>query len=403
MRRIGVAVVLLAVFACMSACGKEQVQLSVWGPESSRELVAEMTTTFQEAYADRAEITITYGVEDEDTLKETVVSNPNAVADVFVFPNDQLSELVAQGILLPITSNTESIIAANGGSSSAAVKSASAGDTLYAYPMTASNGYFMYYDKSFFTEEDVKSLDRMLQVADEHDKKLSMEWSSGWYLYSFFAGAGMELHMDESGQNVCNFNTTEGAYTGVDVMNAMLRIAEHPGFVNADNDKFVEGMCDGSIIAGVNGTWNAKTIEEALGENYAACKLPTYTLKDEQVQMKSFAGYKLVGVNAQTENPEWAMLFGEWVTNYDNQVLRFETIGEGPSNTAAGESEQVLKAPAIMALSHQAEFAVVQNVGDAYWQPMVVLGTVVASGNPDEMDLQKLLDDTVKEITAEPK
>ena len=58
-------------------------------------------------------------------------------------------------------------------------------EKLYGYPMTADNGYFMYYNKDYFTEEDVKSLDTMLSVAQAAGKKVAMEFNSGWYLYSF--------------------------------------------------------------------------------------------------------------------------------------------------------------------------------------------------------------------------
>lgn len=44
---------------------------------------------------------------------------------------------------------------------------------------------FMYYNKDYFTEEDVKSLDKMLSVAQAAGKKVAMEFNSGWYLYSF--------------------------------------------------------------------------------------------------------------------------------------------------------------------------------------------------------------------------
>lgn len=64
----------------------------------------------------------------------------------------------------------------------------------------------------------------------------------------------------------------------------------------ADAD-IVSGIKDGSCCAAISGTWNAKTAQETWGDNYAATKLPTYTLNGEQVQMASFSGYKLVGVN----------------------------------------------------------------------------------------------------------
>ena len=41
--------------------------------------------------------------------------------------------------------------------------------------MTADNGYFLYYDKSYFTEDDVKTMDRILEVAEAAGKEFSME------------------------------------------------------------------------------------------------------------------------------------------------------------------------------------------------------------------------------------
>ena len=46
-----------------------------------------------------------------------------------------------------------------------AVAAASVNDTLYAYPMTADNGYFLYYDKNYPTEEDVQTMDGLLAAA----------------------------------------------------------------------------------------------------------------------------------------------------------------------------------------------------------------------------------------------
>ena len=64
-------------------------------------------------------------------------------ADVFAFADDQLNTLVAAGALEPVA-NAESVKAANLPES---VLAASVNDTLYALPLTADNGYFLYYNK----------------------------------------------------------------------------------------------------------------------------------------------------------------------------------------------------------------------------------------------------------------
>ena len=89
------------------------------------------------------------------------------------------------------------------------------------------------------------------------------------------------------------------------------------------------------MVAGVNGTWRANDAAEVWGENYAACKLPTYTLNGEQVQMASFSGYKLIGVNPHSANVGAAMLLADFVTNEENEGLRFQERAQGPSNINA--------------------------------------------------------------------
>ena len=55
------------------------------------------------------------------------------------------------------------------------------------------------------------------------------------------------------------------------------------------------------VAAGISGVWSAQNIEAAWGANYGAVKLPTYTCAGQQVQMASFSGYKMVGVNAYSK------------------------------------------------------------------------------------------------------
>lgn len=375
----------------------ENVSLVLWGAEEDQAMLAEMVETFKAAYADKAVFDISIGVESESTAKDTVLTDIEAAADVFAFADDQLGELVNAGALQPVSINTEAIVEANGGVDAGSVKAASIDGTLYAYPMTADNGYFMFYNKEYFSEDDVKTFDKMLEVAGAAGKQITMQYDSGWYLYSFFAGAGLKANLLEDGvNNFCDWNG-EG---GVAVVESMLEIAKNPAFVSLNDAAFVTGVQDGTIIAGINGTWNAQVASDTWGENYAAAKLPTYTLNGEQVQMSSFAGYKLVGVNAYSEYAGWAMLLAEWLTNYENQVIRFETRGLGPSNVEAAASEAVQAAPAIAALAEQSKYATVQRIGANYWSATETFGAIIAAGNTEEEDLQTLLDNMVTGIVA---
>lgn len=388
----------LSVFAFASA---DEVALRLWvGDSQDSEWINAVIENFKAANPDKTYNFTINNVNEPDVSKQ-LRADPASGADVFVFPDDQFNDLHRDGILAQVMKNADAVIEANGGAESKTVQAAMDDGKLFAYPLNASNGYFMFYNKEYFTKEDVESLDVMMEKAAAAGKLVGYPMSNGWFNYSFFRGAGLEMKLGEDGKtNVCNWNATDTEITGVQVLEAMLAIASNKGFKNADSEPFVAGVKDGSIIAGVSGTWNAKVAEDTWGENYAATKLPTYTVAGKQAQMASFAGYKMVGVNAYSEMAGDAMDFAEFMTNEQSQELRFKIRGDGPSNVKVAASEAVQSSPAVTALLAQSPYADVQRVGSKYWDPAATLGGIIVDGNSNNEDLQKLLDVTVEGITA---
>lgn len=374
----------------------DTVTLTVWGAQEDQELLNKMIDDFKKEYSGEASFHITVAVQGESECKDVLLGGLEEGADVFSFADDQLNALVAAGALDPVE-DAEQIQSEN---LDAAVEAASIGNTLYAYPLTADNGYFLYYNKTYFKEEDVEKLDKILSICGKNGKKFSMDWSSAWYVYSFFGNTGMEVKLSGDGiTNECTWNDKQGNIKGVDVAEAMLKIGRSSGFADRTDTEFLSGVKDGSIIAGVSGVWNAVEMEKAWGKNTGACKLPTYTCKGKQVQMASFSGCKLIGVNAYSKSPKWAESLAKWITNEQNQKLRFQMRGQGPSNKKAAASAEVQASPAIAALLAQSEFAQLQRVGGNFWDPVTAFAQNMAAGNPTGEALQKQLDKMVKGIT----
>lgn len=373
------------------------VELNVWADENSFDVLEGMIASFKQKYAGEAEFNITLTAMAESDVKAVMLGNIHEGADVFQFPDDQLNSLIAGGVLSAVP-NSDEVKAANIEES---VNAASLDGTLYAYPMTADNGYFLYYDKRYLTEEDVKTMDGILAVAQNKGKKVSMELNAGWYLYSFFGNTGLQLSLNEDGvTNYCNWNTTEGSVTGMDIGEAIVKIVSNPAFVAQVDDSFISGVKNETVIAGISGVWNAATIKEAWGEDYGAVKLPTYTCNGQQIQMASFTGYKMVGVNSYSENVEWAHKFADWITNEENQQIRFTEKNMGPSNINVAASDEVGKVPAIAAVIDQSHYGVLQRVGNNYWAPCVEFADNIVASKPTGEALQTLLDKLVKAITA---
>lgn len=372
------------------------VALTLWGAEEDGELLTRIVDEFLQEYADQVQLDISIEYVSESSCKDVLLEDPEGGADVFTFADDQLRALVAAGTLAP-AENADEIKKSN---VEGAWKAALVNGTVYAYPMTADNGYFLYYNKAYFSEEDVESFDAILQVAERSAKKVTMDWTSGWYLYAFFGCTDMELGLNDDGvSNYCSWNATDTSIKGTDVAQALLDISASSAFSSQGDTGFLEGVKDGSVIAGISGVWNATAVKEAWGEDYGAAKLPTYTCAGQQLQMSSFAGYKMVGVNAYSENQVWAQKLAEWLTNESNQELRFVERGQGPSNIEAASSAEVVESPAIQAVLAQSEFASLQSVGGRFWDPAKVFGETMAAGNPQNEDLQEILDTMVEGIT----
>lgn len=370
------------------------VTLTMWGAEEDQTMLREMADAFIAENADKGNITINIGACSEADAKDNVLTDPTAAADVFAFADDQLNELVAAGALQEVTLNADDVKSRN---LEGSVEAASLDGKLYAYPMTADNGYFLYYDSSVISAEDAQTVDGILAAAAAAGRTFDMTINDGWYIYSFFAGAGLEATLADDGVNtVCNWNEAPGA----DVAQAVMDIASNSAFVSAPDADIVSGITNGTVCAAVSGTWNAKVAQETWGENYAATKLPTYTMNGEQVQMGSFAGYKLVGVNPHSANVGVAMMLADYITNEANQQKRFEDRQLGPSNINVNASEAVQAAPAIAALAAQSDFSDLQRVGANYWDPAASLGQILASGDTQGKTTQQLVDDAVAGITA---
>lgn len=367
---------------------KEKVALKVWADQGELDLIEKLCNEFAADHPEK-EYTFEYGAVGAVDGKTRYLEDPAAAADVFLFADDQLIDLVKADALYEVTRNTDAIVAAN---TPGSIHAASYEGTLYGYPMTSDNGYFLYYDKSVFTEEDLATLDGILAAANAAGKQVHMDVSNGWYLASFFLGNGCTLTIQD-GKQIIDFNNANG-FAAAEAIRAF---CNDPAFVTGDDSVLAGGIGD-AIACGVSGTWMAAAIQEKLGENYGCCKLPTFTCDGKQVQMGSFLGCKIYGVNSQTAYPVDAMEVAEYLTNEKAQIERYQVLNYGPSNVNALADETIASNLALQALSAQSEFAVSQMVLGGFWTPAEAFGAELEAHST--ADLQTMLDQFVAQALA---
>ena len=210
--------------------------------ENYQKVMTELTDKFKEQYSD-VNFNIKIGGVSEADAKDKVLEDIDAAADVFVFADDQVKDLVNAGALQEVAATyTYNPAETN---SEATVNAATVDGKLYAYPLTASNGYFLYYDSSKFSEEDVASWEALTAKAEELGTKVGCDIANGWYVYGFFAGAGCNLSLNDDGSNSCDWNNE----TGLAVAESVEKITSSKSFTAAKNDDALAMLADGELGA----------------------------------------------------------------------------------------------------------------------------------------------------------
>ena len=93
------------------------------------------------------------------------IADIEAAADVYSFASDQLFDLVNAGALQSVdemdaaleTYAGKSVADVKSANASGSVEAATKDGTLYAFPMSADNGYFLYYNSELVTPEDAQA------------------------------------------------------------------------------------------------------------------------------------------------------------------------------------------------------------------------------------------------------
>ncbi len=401
-RILAVGLVVLMVAALVTGCApkpKPVVALTLWGSQDDQAMLQTMANSFKAAHTDK-DYTITLGVCGEDVAKDTVLKDLDAAADVFAFASDQIAALQGAGALLPVTVDTDAIKTAN---SSASVTAATVGGQLMAYPSSADT-YFLYYDKKYLSDAEAGSLETIMgKSLPTGVTNFAMNLSNGWYIASFFFASGCKLFGDTGvDPTQCDFNSAKGLAAG----QYMIQLAANKKTFADYGANYDSTMCqnfkDRKLAAAVSGTWNATKVQEALGTDYAATKLPTIKINGSDVNMGSFANFKLYGVNSHTKAAADAMALAEWVTNKDNQLLRFQTRSFAPTNVTI-DASTLSSNVAVAADALQGKYATLQasiTQMSNYWTPAAALGTSIGNGKTTNATLQKDLDAMVKQILA---
>lgn len=398
----GLAVATLFGFA---ACGSSTnnssdgkaapVKLTVWSASEDQKAGGWIDTMEKEFKKDHPEVSFKNSVVAPPDAATTVKQDPKAAADVYLFPNDQIGELVKAGAIGEL--GDDAVKQVKEQNEDALIKSVTAQDgKMYGVPYT-SNTWFMYYNKSKFSADDVKSLDKMLEKG-----KVAFDIGGGWYLAGFYLDGNLKFFGDNGRDAKAGIKLGDKAAA---VTKYIAKFIQNKNFVMDGNGAGLAGIKDGTVDAYFSGSWDEADVKKALGDNYAAAALPKFKTEAGELQMKSFVGSKAVGYNPNSKAPEMAAKFAAFLGSKESQKKAYELQSVIPSDKTLADAVKD-DAGATAQMETIAKTSVVQpNIPEmsAYWDPSKNFGSALANKEINESnaaaktaDFQKSFDEALK-------
>ena len=371
----------------LASCGEQQVQavdtveINVWATAAEEAVITKVVSEWNAEHEAAQQFKVKFTAVAEGDCGTTLSKDPtvDGAPALFLCADDHIFSLRNQNIIAEIKGDRKQRIIDNNTETS--VLGVTQENAVWGYPVTADNGYFMWYDKSQVDAATVGSLEDLLAKAKSLKKSVLMDVPNGWYANSFIMSPqacgteSLKWKTNESGQNV--YETTWDNETAVKVSEYIAGLLT-PYYADGTlkigtNDNIQQGFSDGSLIAAVSGTWMEKPLLKEIGDNLAADKLPEYHIDGKAYQMASFGGSKVYCINKTrpVEEQKTAAALAELLTTKNAQLVRFEKRGSLPCNLEAQQDDRYTKHVSIggAAFLKQSAFACVQSqtAEDRYW------------------------------------
>ncbi|MBQ1921905.1 MAG: extracellular solute-binding protein, partial [Ruminococcus sp.] len=191
---------------------EDNISLKVWAPDKAVSLVKEQIEAFKAAYPEKTFTKIEVVAQGEGDAGTQLMNDASTAADVFSFASDQLNKLVDAKVIAPVAF-AKAVTDMN---SEACVTAGTLQDTLYAYPETNDNGYYLVYDKTVVSDEQAGKLEDVLAACKEAGKKFIFNCGNGFYGCTFAFTAGVKIDgLEEDGvtQKFTDYDEAEAVKT----------------------------------------------------------------------------------------------------------------------------------------------------------------------------------------------
>ncbi len=378
----------------------QAVSLKVWTPQNQHEngTIQSQADAFAKANP-QYDIEWTFEVVGEDVVRDEILKDVENGADVYFFANDQSIELANAGALARLGGAAEDLVKTTMDESVVNTVVNPENGGIYGIPFTH-NTYFMFYDKTLMSEDDVKTIEGILaKETGDNVTNFFFESAGGWKLGAWYYGAGNTIFGESQTDFAagCDWNNE----TGLAVTNYILGLKDNEKVAFDETLSVSEKITNNELGVWFDGSWNYNTYKEILGDDLGLGVLPTYNLNGEDTQLLSFYGSKAIGVNPASDNLPVAIEFATFLGTEEMQVQRYVESGQIPTNINAGQTEEVKADPVATVIIDQVAIASVTQpfsaeFSAAYWPNVGGITAEMKNGELNADTAQAKLDTFVK-------
>lgn len=387
-----------------TTAGVKEFTLRIWTPKEDQNAEDNWLEKMEKAFeAAHPEYKINWVNEScsEGDAKTNVTTDVTDSADVYMFANDQMGELITAGGLSQLGGKFEEQVKAD--NSAFHVNTVTHTDNgIYGFPVT-NNVWFTYYNKSVYTEEDVKSLDTMLEKG-----KVALPVTDGWNAGFVFLGVGCTVFGEKGNDAAAGI-----AFGGDKGYMAAKKMIELAALVNADKamatNMNVGALMDGEVAAAFSGSWDYAKVQAALGDNLGIAALPNFTIDGTSYPMTALGGTKCVGVNPNSGSvpgkQKVATEFAAFLASKEAQLERYTIRNVIPAHKELAADPAILANPvAVAEIETMNNNAVVQSalpeMGN-YWTPVATFSQNVYAGDITMDNYKQAVDKLMGDLNKE--
>jgi maltose/maltodextrin transport system substrate-binding protein len=319
--------VLLVSFTAFSA---EAGKLTVWCSEKQVEILQELGNDFESMYGIPVDVQ-EMGF-DQIKTKFLQAAPVGEGPDIIVTAHDQIGELVASGLLLPMDFLT---LSDRKEFTDTAISAFEYNGKLYGLPYGV-EAIALFYNKDYL-EEAPETFEELAEIAAEYtdDEFRGFVYDAPNFYFTaplLFANGGYVFKQTEQGLDPTDIGlNNEGAIKGAEFLKSLYDMGVmKPG----DNSQIADGLFkDGMAMAIINGPWAIEGYKQA-GIDYGIAPIPSI----DGNECRPFTGVQGFLINSQSPNTLFAIDFlANFINTTDVMYRLFQADPRPPARLDVAE------------------------------------------------------------------